>query len=226
MPYILWKLCPSLQKRLLTIICGVWKNKSIPYTSWKQAIIILLHKSGPSSSPANFRPIALTNCDGKLFFSILASRIAYYMCQNGHLKPFHYGIGVFQGCVLSPVLFNICFQPLLDLVSTASKTQEWSYTFKSDSAINRDVSAFSDNIEPCSCHQTLCQEQINIFDRYLSWSGSMHAHPNKCSAAAFRQSNSVGSSGITGYDRFDPHLSSTFRDLSVDPGGVTRKCPA
>ena len=44
-------------------------------------------------------------------------------------------------------------------------------------------------------------------DRYLSWSRSMQARPNKCSATAMRQSNSVGSSGITGYDRFDPHLS-------------------
>ena len=35
----------------------------------------------------------------------------------------------------------------------------------------------------------------------------MQARPNKCSATAMRQSNSVGSSGFTGYDRFDPHLS-------------------
>ena len=93
-------MCPSLQKRLLTIICRVWKNKSIPST-WQQAIIILLHKSGPSSSPANFRPIALTNCDGKLFFSIVASRITSYMCQNGYFdgltqKGFLPGIA---GCI-------------------------------------------------------------------------------------------------------------------------------
>ena len=35
----------------------------------------------------------------------------------------------------------------------------------------------------------------------------MQARPNKCFATAMRQSNSAGSSGITGYDRFDPHLS-------------------
>ena len=35
----------------------------------------------------------------------------------------------------------------------------------------------------------------------------MQARPNKCSATAMRQSNSIGSSGITGFDRFDPHLS-------------------
>ena len=44
----------------------------------------IMHKSGSSSSPANFHPIQLTNCDVKLFFSIVASRITSYMCQNGY----------------------------------------------------------------------------------------------------------------------------------------------
>ena len=35
----------------------------------------------------------------------------------------------------------------------------------------------------------------------------MQAHPKKCWATAMRRSNAVGSSGITGYDRFDPYLS-------------------
>ena len=296
-PYIVWKMCPSLQKRLLTVICKVWKNKIVP-SSWQQAVIILLHKSGPAEDPANFRPIALTNCDGKIFFSIVAGRITSYMRNNKYFdgltqkgilpgiagciehatlsheairdarlhhqniclawldlrnafgsvkhmfiqtclsryhfppslcrlvfnyyealtakvlvsksnltKPFHYAIGVFQGCVLSPALFNICFQPLLDTIGKVSTSCGWSYTFKSDPTINRDVSAFADDLELCSWQPKLCQAQISICDRYLSWSRTMQARPNKCFSAAMRQSNSIGSSGVTGYDRFDPCLS-------------------
>ena len=126
---------------------------------------------------------------------------------KGLTKPFHYAIGVFQGCVLSPALFNICFQPLLDTIGKVSSSCGWSYTFKSDPTINRDVSAFADDLELCSWQPKLCQAQISICDRFLSWSRSMQARPNKCFSAAMRQSNSIGSSGVTGYDRFDTCLS-------------------
>ena len=295
-PYLVWKLCPSLQKRLFTIICKVWKSLSIP-VSWQQAIVILLHKSGSADNPANFRPIALTNCDGKIFFSLVANRITSYMCRNAYFdgftqkgflpgiagcvehatlsheairdarlhhrgicfawldlrnafgsirhmfiqsclaryhfphdlchlifnyyeglvakvfvpdnfltKPFHYAIGVFQGCVLSPSLFNICFQPLLDAVSTTSKVNGWSYTFCADPSISRDASAFADDLELCSWQPQICQAQIDICDRFLTWSGTMQARPNKCFATAMRQSNLMGQNGAIGYDRFDPDL--------------------
>ena len=59
-------------------------------------------------------------------------------------KPFHYAIGVFQGCVLSPVLLTFVFN--LFLISSAPHLKlRAPYTFKSDSAINRDVSAFADS---------------------------------------------------------------------------------
>ena len=100
-------MCPSLQKHLLTVICKVWKNKIVP-SSWQQAVIILLHKSGPAEDLANFRPIALTNCDGKIFFSIVAGRITSYMRNNKYFdgltqKGFLPGIA---GCIEHATLSN------------------------------------------------------------------------------------------------------------------------
>ena len=66
-PNVIWKRCPSLQKRLYSVILRVWNTCQIP-PSWQHAAIRLIHKSGSASDPANFRPIALTNCDGKIFF--------------------------------------------------------------------------------------------------------------------------------------------------------------
>ena len=48
-----------------------------------------------------------------------------------------------------------------------------------DPTINRDVSAFADDLELCSWQPKLCQAQISICDRYLSWSRTMQARPNK-----------------------------------------------
>ena len=139
------------------------------------------------------------------YYEALTAKVL--VSKSNLTKPFHYAISVFQGCVLSPALFNICFQPLLDTIGKVSISCGWSYTFKSDPTINCDVSAFADDLELCSWQPKLCQAQISICDRYLSWSRSMQARPNKCFSAAMRQSNSIGSSGVTGYDRFDPCLS-------------------
>ena len=50
----------------------------------------------------------------KLVFNYYENLIAKVSVSTSTLtKPFHYATGVFPGCVLSPFLFNICFQPLL-----------------------------------------------------------------------------------------------------------------
>ena len=65
--YIPYKRCPALVPILQQIFEKVWKDKEIP-ASWASASIILLSKSQQTSNPADFRPIALTNTIGKIFF--------------------------------------------------------------------------------------------------------------------------------------------------------------
>ena len=99
-PYVVWKYCPSLKRRLYTICQKVWSTGKTP-SSWSQAVIVLFHKSGTTSDPTNFRPIALSNCDGKLFFSLLSKSFTSYMIRNEYFdkqtqKGFLPGI---SGCV-------------------------------------------------------------------------------------------------------------------------------
>ena len=76
-------------------------------------------------------------------FQILRSLLPKVAFPNAFLTlSFHYTIGVFQGCSLSPscslsptsvfshcfqLIINICFQPLLNIVSAISISNEWSY---------------------------------------------------------------------------------------------------
>ena len=64
-PNTVWKRCSCLHAPLFNIIQRVWKSCSVP-PSWQCAAIRLFHKSGPTDNPANFRPIALSNCEGKI----------------------------------------------------------------------------------------------------------------------------------------------------------------
>jgi hypothetical protein len=67
---------------------------------WCQSEIKLIYKDGDKNDPANFRPILLTSCVGKIYHQILADRLTVYLSSNGLIKttvqkPFMRGI---SGC--------------------------------------------------------------------------------------------------------------------------------
>ena len=82
--YIILKKCPSLQRALLDLYNTCWKESTAP-TAWKIAVIKLLPKAAAELdplNPANFRPIALTSCVGKIFTMILQHRWLQFMLTN------------------------------------------------------------------------------------------------------------------------------------------------
>jgi hypothetical protein len=203
--YVWYKKLDIAATYLFNIIKMGW-NKTVS-KEWAEAVVVLIHKSGDLKDPSNYRPIALTNCSGKIFFSIYAKRMEDFFLQNDYIKrskqkgflsgvagciehvtalkaafadakasrrqiitswidltnafgsvshnlsqfalwyyhvpkeiavfvfkyyeklvatiegedwstdAFGYEIGVFQGCVWSPILFNMVFNLLLDLLS-------------------------------------------------------------------------------------------------------------
>ena len=68
-PYTVFKKCPALLVALHNIFNLCWTIAVVP-AGWKQADVKLIGKTSARSdpsSPANFRPIALTSCVGKAF---------------------------------------------------------------------------------------------------------------------------------------------------------------
>jgi hypothetical protein len=63
---------------------------------WKTGKTILIYKGGEENNPANWRPITL----------------------NGATENIHIRRGVKQGCPLSPVLFDICINPLIEKLNS------------------------------------------------------------------------------------------------------------
>ena len=55
--------------------------------SWQRGCIILIPKSSTKdlSDPSEFRPIALLNAEGRLFFTLMEWRLSDYMVSNGYL---------------------------------------------------------------------------------------------------------------------------------------------
>jgi hypothetical protein len=98
--YLVWKRLPFLQVLLYELFSRAWKECAVP-SSWQVALVILLGKTDDTSKPELMRPIALTNCDGKLFFTFLQVRMTAFMIRNKFLdlsvqKAFAPGI---SGCI-------------------------------------------------------------------------------------------------------------------------------
>jgi hypothetical protein len=58
----------------------IWKTKSVP-DDWAVAFIILLAKSNKLDVPCEFRPIAIGNTAGKIFFSVLSDRLQRFLVE-------------------------------------------------------------------------------------------------------------------------------------------------
>lgn len=83
--YIVYKKCPSLVFHLHRIILKIWRKKDIP-ADWAVAYIALIAKTSDLDNPAEFRPIAVGNTAGKIFFTIIADRLQQFMLKNKYIK--------------------------------------------------------------------------------------------------------------------------------------------
>ena len=233
--YVPYKKCPAVWPFMHKIFSKVWETRDVP-SSWAFASILLLPKSDKTSDPAEFRPIALTNTMGKIFFSVnkftshaqkgfktntpgclehsfamfealrdakqnqrqvvvtwldLCNAygsvkhnlvqfalqwyhvpasfsnliVEYYdkICacirtKNWSSAAFLFDLGLFQGCVLSCVLFSCVFQLLLDML--APLAEQNGYHFK-DSPIVLHDQAFADDLSILSSCPQLSQITID-----------------------------------------------------------------
>ena len=81
-PYSILLKFPCIHHTLATLFNKVLVHGSPP-RSWSESVIKLIHKSGSTDDPTNFRMIALTNCIGKVYQLILANRFTNYLLDNG-----------------------------------------------------------------------------------------------------------------------------------------------
>jgi hypothetical protein len=101
-------------------------------------------------------------------------------------EPFHYGIGVFQGCTTSPVLFNVVMQLLLDII-TRPANRHLGYTFPSlGSPLTLICPTFADDMSIVTETADGNQHLLNETAEFCEWTVTMSLKPPKCFALAFK----------------------------------------
>ena len=85
---MVYKRCPAALDLLLEIINRVLNSRQHPQV-WALAVMILLFKGGPDgdmSRPECFRNIALTDVEGKLFWSVMGMRLIKFLFVNNYVR--------------------------------------------------------------------------------------------------------------------------------------------
>ena len=72
---------------LTSLFNKIYTTSSFP-TPWKKAYITTLYKKGAKNDPANYRPISITSCFGKVFTSVLNVRLMSFMVDKNIAHPF------------------------------------------------------------------------------------------------------------------------------------------
>ncbi|GFU03893.1 reverse transcriptase domain-containing protein, partial [Nephila pilipes] len=67
-------------------------------SSWKNAKVVLIPKSGDLSDITNWRPVSLLNTTGKVFSSVLAARLSSWSDLNNRLSSFQKSFRENDGC--------------------------------------------------------------------------------------------------------------------------------
>ena len=82
-PYKVYKKCTQLSSFLFNIFISCLKHEVVPL-QWRYAMEFFIPKTKPPS-PSNikdFRPIALLNVEGKLFFSLISKRLEQHIISS------------------------------------------------------------------------------------------------------------------------------------------------
>ena len=95
---------PGAMLQLHSIIGWCWEEKSIPF-DWSLASVVCLHKKGPTSEVANYRPISPLSIAYKVYATILQQRLVSGL--EGRLWSTQYGFcRVTQPCTYAIALLR------------------------------------------------------------------------------------------------------------------------
>lgn len=99
-PCKLYKNCRAVLKQLWILMQAAWKTQIIP-KAWQRALAVFIPKEKDLREIGQFRNIAFLSVEGKIFFSVLARRMANFLLDSGNINTSYQKAGVhgFPGCV-------------------------------------------------------------------------------------------------------------------------------
>jgi hypothetical protein len=120
----------------------------------------------------------------KLIFDYYEKLMAKVTTKEWESGFFLFDIGLFQGCVLSAILFLCVFQLLLDYLKPLEEKD--AYRFKLIDGARLLAEAFADDLALVSGTTEGNQRACNRTNQFLDWTITMRAKPKKCISMAMK----------------------------------------
>lgn len=96
--FLIKKLSSTFVARLTRILNACLRLRYFP-SQWKSAKILPFFKKGDSTDPANYRPISLVNCLGKLLESLILIALGEEINSKNLLPEYQTGFRARHSCV-------------------------------------------------------------------------------------------------------------------------------
>jgi hypothetical protein len=128
----------------------------------------------------------------KLYYSSLYARV---VTKNWSTNLIAFLKGVFQGCTISPILFDVVYQKCIDYIAQFGTNP---YVFKSNFDLKSKYGliellqlVYADDHTLINSTKLGAQRALNLIQKWLSWTECMKAKPVKCKCLALlnRSSN-------------------------------------
>ena len=120
---------------------------------------------------------------------------------------FPFEIGVFQGCTISPILFDLVYQLCIDFVDQHGLNPysfSQSFDFKKKfGLLELSQLVYADDHTLINRTLSGAQGTLDLVNKWLLWTNCMKAKPSKCKSLSFCNSTSAGS---TTYGPVNAHL--------------------
>ena len=91
--YVPYKKCHSIMLMVHKVVRNIWTTEVIP-KDWITAFVVLLSKSDVLDDPSEFRPIAITNTVGEIFFSVISDRLQKFLVSNNYRSSYSEGFSL------------------------------------------------------------------------------------------------------------------------------------
>eukprot|EP01098_Paradermamoeba_levis_P003630 TRINITY_DN162_c0_g1_i10.p2 TRINITY_DN162_c0_g1~~TRINITY_DN162_c0_g1_i10.p2 ORF type:complete len:263 (+),score=35.42 TRINITY_DN162_c0_g1_i10:922-1710(+) len=101
----------------------------------------------------------------QIIVSVYDDAAIFVETKNGSTRNIKMSKGVKQGCPISPLIFNMCFEALLRLIKKHVK----GYAMHKDSSIASPCQAYADDLVTTNCSPFELAETLLLVEKFANW---------------------------------------------------------